>query len=382
VFWKRFRILSLFGFPVYLDLSWFVIAALIAWSLARGFFPSHLPNQTHAMYWVMGVLGAVGLFVSVTLHELAHAVVARRFGLAIRGITLFIFGGVAEMDSEPPSPAAEFWVAIAGPIASVLIAAVCGISAMQGGDGSTAVTAILGYLAWVNGWLVAFNVVPAFPLDGGRILRSILWSWKDSLRWATSVTSRIGSGFGVLLIGIGVFWVIARGDLVGGVWMFLIGMFLRNAAQMSYRSLVIRRALEGEPVRRFMEPDPVTVSRSMPISELVDQYVYQHHFKMFPVVEDGRLLGCVTTRSIREVPRAEWSRQSVSSILEPCSEENTVAGDSDAMVALAKMNRTGTSRLMVVEDGTLIGILALKDLLKFLSLKMELEGGLQTRRKL
>jgi Zn-dependent protease len=375
VFWKRFRILSLLGFPVYLDLSWFVIAALIAWSLARGFFPAHLPDQSKTVYWIMGAAGAIGLFVSVTLHELAHALVARRFGLPIRGITLFIFGGVAEMDREPPSPVAEFWVAVAGPVASVLIAIACGLGAVSAGARVTAAGAILAYLGWVNGMLVAFNVIPAFPLDGGRILRSILWSWKNSLRWATRLTSRIGSGFGLFLIGVGVFWVLTQGDLVGGVWMFLIGMFLRNAAQMSYRSLVIRRALEGEPVRRFMEGDPVTVSRALPISDLVEQYVYRFHFKMFPVVDDGRLLGCVTTRQIRDVPRQEWGQQSVSSILEPCSEENTVGAESDAMEALAKMNRTGSSRLMVVQDDQLVGILALKDLLRFLSLKMELEGG-------
>ena len=285
------------------------------------------------------------------------------------------------MDREPPSPVAEFWVAVAGPIASVLIAVACALGALGMGSRATAVGAILAYLGWVNGMLVAFNVIPAFPLDGGRILRSILWSWKNSLRWATRVTSRIGSGFALFLIGLGVFWVLTRGDLVGGVWMFLIGMFLRNAAQMSYRSLVIRRALEGEPVRRFMESDPITVSRALPISDLVENYVYRFHFKMFPVVEDGRLLGCVTTREIRDVPREEWRQQSISSILKPCSDENTVPADSDAMEALAKMNRTGSSRLMVVDDGHLVGILALKDLLRFLSLKMELEGGTKATRR-
>jgi CBS domain-containing protein len=282
------------------------------------------------------------------------------------------------MDREPPSPRAEFWVAVAGPVASVVIAALCGLASvavLAPGPGR----AVLGYLAWVNSVLVAFNVVPAFPLDGGRILRSLLWHWRGSLRWATRVTAGIGSGFGLVLIALGILLVIAGGDLLGGVWLLLIGMFLRNAAQMSYRSLIVRRVIEGEPVSRFMRRDPVTVPRSLSIAELVEDYVYRHHFKMFPVVDDDRLLGCVTTRRIKQVPRDEWPRQSVSSILEPCTDANTVGPNSDALQALSKMHRTSASRLLVVEDGRLAGILTLKDLLAFLSLKVELEGKPRSR---
>ncbi len=376
MFGQRIQLFKLFGIPIQLDTSWFVVAVLIAWTLADSFFPSYLEGLEPGTYWAMGIAGALGLFVSVVLHELAHALTARQWGLSIRGITLFIFGGLAEMDSEPPSPASEFMVAIAGPAASVLLAAgFLGLHALGWAAGwPEAALAVLYYLTFINFMLVAFNLVPAFPLDGGRVLRSALWQWKRNLRWATAVTSRIGSGFGVVLIAFGLLEVVGRQDFIGGMWLFLIGLFLRNAARMSYRQLLLRRSLEGEKVRRFMKTDPVAVPRAISVAELVENYIYRHHFKLFPVVDGGKLLGCVTTRQVRELPREEWDRQTVGSIAVACSPENTVTPDTDAIEALARMSRTGASRLMVVEGDQLVGILALKDLLRFLALKVELEG--------
>jgi Zn-dependent protease len=375
MFGKRFDLFTVFGFTIRLDTSWFIVAVLVAWSLAKGYFPARVPDLSATTYWLMGTVGALGLFASVVLHELSHALVARRYGLAMRGITLFIFGGVAEMEDEPPHARAEFMVAIAGPIASVLIGA--GFFGAYGLGATAAWSAppleVLFYLAFINIVLAAFNMIPAFPLDGGRVLRSALWHWKKSLRWATRVTSTIGSGFGLALILLGVVSVI-QGNFVGGMWQFLIGLFLRNAAQMSYQQLLLRRALEGERVARFMQTEPVTVSRSLSVRELVEDYVYKHHFKMFPVVDDGRIVGCVTTRQIKELPREEWDRQTVGALAEACSGENTVAPESDAMEAMTKMSRGGASRLLVVDGGRLVGVLALKDLLRFLSLKVELEG--------
>jgi CBS domain-containing protein len=235
------------------------------------------------------------------------------------------------------------------------------------------VTAVLAYLALINLVLVAFNIVPAFPLDGGRVLRSILWRWKDDLRWATRVTSRIGGAFGLLLIVLGVFSVLS-GDFIGGMWWFLIGMFLKGAAQSSYHQLLLRQILEGEPVRLLMSDQPVSVDRAISVRELVEDYVYRYHHKLFPVVDQGRLVGCVTTRQIKELPREEWESQSVGAIAEPCGADNTVAPDEDAMKALARMSGGANSRLMVVEDGKLLGILALKDLLQYFRLKLELDG--------
>jgi Zn-dependent protease/predicted transcriptional regulator len=376
VFGKRIDLISLFGVTLRLDPSWFVVAVLISWWLADSSFPALHPGLATSTYWIMGITGSFGLFGSVVLHELGHALVARRFGLSIRGITLFFFGGIAEMDSEPPNALAEFMVAIAGPAVSFVIGVGCAFInffALSGSDFS-AVGGVVGYLAFINIVLVAFNMMPAFPLDGGRILRSVLWAWKNDLRWATSVTSRIGSGFGILLIALGVFQIIGQNNLVGGIWTLLIGVFIRNAARTSYRQLLLRRSLEGEPVARFMQTEVVAVPRSISVSDLVENFVYKYHYKLFPVVDEGRLVGCISTQQIKELPRSEWERQSVGAISTPCSELNTIGPHHDATEALSRMSRTGLSRLMVVDKGHLVGIITLKDLLRFLALKVELEG--------
>lgn len=377
MFGRRIELFRLLGFAVRLDLSWFLVVGLISWSLAASVFPPLYPDLEPATYWLMGVAAALGLFASVVLHELAHALVARRFRLTIRGITLFIFGGVAEMESEPPNAEAEFLIAIAGPAASVVVAVGClgigGLGPMFGLP--LPLTGVLMHLGGLNLLLVGFNMIPAFPLDGGRVLRSALWKLKSDLRWATRITTSIGSGFGLLLIFLGIWRLIAVQDLVGGLWMLLIGLFLRNAAKIAYKQLMMRRSLEGEPVRRFMQQDPVVVSRAMSVADLVEGYVYRYHHKLFPVVDGDRLIGCVTTRAAKELPQSEWTRQSVSAVMQPCSADNTVGPDTEAVEALSRMSRTGQSRLMVVEDGRLLGIIALEDLLKFLALKVELEGS-------
>jgi len=379
VFGNRFRLFRVFGIEIRADLSWFVVVALFTWSLARQVFPASqlAPGLTESTYWAMGVVGAALLFASIVLHELGHALVARRYGLPIRGITLFIFGGVAEMADEPPTAKAEFLVAVAGPAVSVVLGGVFLVGGTVGtlGGWPPPLVAVAVVVGWMNLALVLFNMVPAFPLDGGRVLRSMLWQWRGDLRWATRVTSAIGSALGLGLIGLGVLMAIGANNLIGGVWMALIGMFVRSAARMSYQQLLLRRSLEGEPVARFMETRPVTVPRSISVAELVSDYVYRHHFKMFPVVDGDRLVGCVTTRAVRELPREDWDRQTVGALADRCGPENTVPPDLDAMRALSLMSRTGTSRLLVAEGDRLLGILSLKDLLKFFSLKMELEQG-------
>ena len=315
MFGKSIRLFKLFGFAINMDLSWTIIAVLIAWSLSVGFFPFHYKNLSAQAYWLMGIAGALGLFLSVIFHELSHSLVARRYGIPMKGITLFIFGGVAEMDEEPHSPQAEFTMAIAGPLSSILIALVAyGIYALGRARGWVVpVVGVIHYLSMINGLLAAFNLIPAFPLDGGRVLRSALWGFKGNLRWATYVSSRIGEAFGILLIVLGV-WSVVRGNFIGGMWWFLIGMFLHNAAKMSYQQLMMRKALEGEPIRRFMEPNPITVPPSTSVEQLVEDYIYRYHFKMFPVVDSERLMGCVTTKQVKEVPREEWGRRTVESL--------------------------------------------------------------------
>jgi len=375
MFGKRFEIFKLFGFAVRLDASWFLIVVLIAWSLATGIFPAAYPSLGTLAYWLMGTAGAVGLFAAVVLHEFAHSLVARRNGLPMEGITLFLFGGVAEMSEEPPSAGVEFKVAIAGPLTSIALGMAC--YALVGASLSLSwpeeIVGVLKYLAEINIIVALFNLLPAFPLDGGRVLRSILWRAKGKLGWATRIASQVGTGFATAMILLAVV-IVLLGNLLGGVWMFLIGLFLRNAAQMSYRQVELRRALEGETVRRFMHAAPVVVPRSTSVRQLVDEYVYRYHHKMYPVVEGERLVGCVTTDAVRHLSRDEWDSNTVTAVMSPCDEHNTIGPDDDAMHALSRMRQEGTTRLLVVEQGPhLLGILTMKDLLEFFALKVELE---------
>ncbi len=374
MFGSRMKLFKLLGFEVRIDASWIIIAVLITWSLASGLFPYMYPHLPPGTYWFMGVVGALGLFASIVAHEFCHSLVARRFGMQMKGITLFIFGGVAEMGDEPPTAKAEFAMAIVGPLSSLAIGAIFyGIYRVGLSSGwSTPVNGVTYYLAYINGILAAFNLLPAFPLDGGRVLRSILWGAKDNLRWATRVSSAIGAAFGVGLIVLGIFQFIS-GNVIGGLWMFLIGLFLRNAAQMSYQQILVRKALEGEKVRRFMNTNPVTVQDSITVERLVEDYIYKHHYKMFPVMSGDKLVGCITTRQVKEIPREAWSRETIREAAGACSPENTISPDTDAIQALARMNQGGVSRLLVVENGRLVGLVTLKDLLDFFSLKVELE---------
>ena len=375
MFGKPITLFKLFGFDIKIDVSWVFIALLITWSLATSYFPAKFPNLPQNSYWYMGTVGALGLFVSILLHELGHSVVARKYGIPIKGVTLFIFGGVSEMEDEPPTAKSEFLMAVAGPAVSFLIAIICYpvyASGLRLGW-PIQLTGVVFYLSWINALLGAFNLIPAFPLDGGRLLRSYLWSRKGNLRRATRIASNIGSVFGLGLIFLGVFSLF-QGNVVAGIWWFLIGLFLRNASRMSYRQLEIRNALEGEPIRRFMKTDPITVPPSISVEDLVQDYIYKYHFQMFPVMRDSKLLGCIGSKQVKEIPRSEWRQHSVQEMVTPCSGQNTVTPEMDSIQVLSVMTRTGNSRLMVLDGSRLAGVVSLKDLLAFLSLKLDLEG--------
>jgi len=374
MFGRRIPLFSLMGFKVGIDITWFLLAVLITWSLADGVFPRYFAGHTSATYWWMGAAGAVGLFISIVFHEFCHSIVAKHFGLPMKGITLFIFGGIAEMNEEPQNPQSEFFMAIAGPIASVFLAGIFYLIQKAGNtlNWPGSVTGTLTYLAWINLILAGFNLIPAFPLDGGRVLRSALWAIKKNLRWATRVASWMGSAFGIFLIILGVLSLIG-GSFVGGLWYILIGMFIRSASQMSYQQMLIRKALSGEPTKRFMQADPVVVSPSLSVRDLVENYFYKYHYKMFPVSDNGNLLGCISTKEVKNMPRNEWGQHTVSDITEKCSDNNMISPETDAMKALAVMRSSGNSRLMVVDHNHLTGIITLKDMLKFLSLKIDLE---------
>jgi len=373
MFGKRITLFKLLGFEVHIDPSWLIIVLLVIWSLTKGWFPSNYRDLAPATYLWMGICGAAGLFFSIVFHELCHSLVARRFGLPMKGITLFVFGGVAEMSDEPSSAKAEFLMAVAGPLSSILLGLMLYVVTALGGEVlSTPVTGVIDYLAAINFFLAVFNLLPAFPLDGGRVLRAALWQWKKNLRWATRIASRIGTGFGIFLILIGIFYVV-MGNIINGIWLFMIGMFLRNAAQMSYQQVLIRKALEGETVQHFMKKDPVTVPSSISIKELVEDYIYNYHYKMYPVVEGGDLIGCITSRQVKDIPRDLWTSRTVGNVAIRSSPKNTIDPSTDALKALSVMSRTGNSRLMVVDDGKLVGIITLKDIMGFISIKLELD---------
>ena len=380
MFGKKIHLFTLFGFEVSIDFTWFLLAILVAWSLAESYFPTEYGKErSRAVYWWMGAGGALGLFLSIVFHEFWHSVIARHYGLPMKGITLFLFGGVAEMEDEPPNPKTEFLMAIAGPLSSVVLAGIF-LAVYQGGIAANwplSVWAVFKYLGQLNILLAVLNLAPAFPLDGGRVLRSILWAAKGDLRWSTRVAAAFGSAFGTLLILAGLLFIVlfGLGALVAGIWFALIGMFIRGAAQMSYRQVLIRNALGGETVARFMEKNPITVPPTISVRELVTDYIYRYHYKMFPVASDSTLQGCISTRQLKDIPQELWSERRVQDVLAPCSIETTIRPDTDAMKALATMNRTGNSRLLVVEGDQLMGIVTLKDMLKFLNLKIDLGGN-------
>lgn len=367
---RRLTLFTLAGIPVGVDISWLVIAALVTGSLSTAYFPQVVPGLAPAEYLTLGILGALGLFGSIILHELAHAVVAQRNGIKMRGITLFIFGGVAEMAAEPQSARAEFLVAVAGPLASVAISGVShGLAAMGLAWGwSPGLVAVFAYLGFINLLLVAFNMVPAFPLDGGRVLRALLWHRSKNVVWATRITANMGLGFGALLIAFGVVRFL-RGDPISGLWLFMIGLFVRHAAETSWRQVLMRQSLAGRRVARYMTTDPLAVAPSLPVPQLVEDVFMAHTHKMYPVMEDGSLVGCVTLAGLQGLPRERWAASVVADIMDPASEANSVGAGTDALAAVAAMGRAGRSRMMVLSQGRLVGVVAIRDLLRALTMR-------------
>jgi Zn-dependent protease len=304
---------------------------------------------------------------------MGHALVARARGMRISGITLFLFGGVSELGEEPPSAPTEFLMAIAGPVVSLILSIAFGVAAAWGlqAGWSPPIVLVCGYLGMINGLLLLFNLIPAFPLDGGRVLRSILWAATGSVQRATFWASQAGQLFAWLLIAWG-FMQFFTGHWLGGIWTGLIGLFLNGAAQSSYRQVVVRSALHGEPLRRFMHADPIAVPPTLDLQHWVEDFVYRYHRKTFPVVAEGHLLGWAETQALAKVPRSEWDRHTVGEVMRHDLEALTISPDADALEALNKMRREGVSRLLVTEGDRLIGIITLKDLLRILDLKLEL----------
>lgn len=376
MFGRRFNFLTVAGIKIGIDFSWFLIAILLAWSLAAGYFPYYYHNLSLGTYWGMGILGMLGLFICIVLHELGHAMVAKYYRLPISQITLFIFGGVAEIKKEPPTPKIEFLMAIAGPIVSVLLSGILYLLTILGKNAHwpIPIIAVTGYLALINIVLAIFNLIPAFPLDGGRIFRSILWWIKKDAGWATKVSSRIGAGFGMILIFLGIFALIT-GNFISGVWFVILGLFLQRAAAMSRSQYMISHELRGEKVQKFMTKNPISVSAEITIKKFIDQYVYASYHHLYPVTDHETLIGYISLREVKQIPSENWGGIMVKEVMVPSSEFKTVSPETSALQALELLNQTEMPLLLVVKGKQLVGILTAQDLFKLISIKLELEGG-------
>lgn len=372
MFGAKHKILTLFGFDVHVDASWILLALLVSWSFAKGVFPAELPGLMSVNYWLMGVGAAIGLFASIIFHELSHSLVARRYGIQMKGITLFIFGGVAEMENEPPSARSEFNMAIAGPIASLVIGAFCKVVAAVT-VALPQLSVVFAHLAFINIALAIFNMIPAFPLDGGRALRAFLWGRHKDLMRATRTAAKLGQLLGFGLMGLGVLFLLGGGG-IGALWWGLIGLFVNMLARAEYSRLQARSILGELSVRDLMSYPVEVVDVQMPISEFLDRHVYHSFHDLYPVVDQGRLCGAVTVRALSAVPKDQWAATAVETVMTKMSAENWVPPEMSAMEALKRLQSNGASRLLVMDEGKLVGILVLKDLMKPLSIHAVVDG--------
>ena len=371
MFPARFRLFNLLGFGVSIDISWFFLAFYLIVSLTR-YFPTVVPHQNFYTYVVMGILGALGLFASIILHELAHAVMALNFGLPIGGITLFIFGGVAELKQEPKTPRSEFWVALIGPVASVIIAAVCYCSFVVFRSANLpAVAGVLAFLALTNTVLALFNLAPAFPLDGGRILRSLIWWRTGNFRLATRIASMLGTIFGGFLVVAGLVQIV-DGNTLGGTWQLLIGIFLAAAASQSRDHMKAAENLRGVSVADLMDRSPLSVAPDLTVEALVKDFIYGLNRKFIIVAEDGKAFGYIVPEQIRRVLQPQWSDTFVRTIAERFTHDTVVSPGASAMEALRKLQSNGIRHLAVLEGNALVGTVSETNFLNYITVREEL----------
>lgn len=362
------RIARVFGVPVYIHFSWVVIFGLITWSLATGYFPAHYPDLPAASYWAKGLVASLLFFVSILLHEMGHAVVAQRHGIGIRSITLFIFGGVAQMEKDPEDGWTEFKIAAVGPVVSLALAGLfyLGASLPLLGDAGRAVTR---YLALINVLLALFNLVPAFPLDGGRLLRGLLWKSTGKLR-ATRIAAGAGTFFAFFLIVSGVFRLLG-GDGVTGVWYILIGWFLKEAASGAYQGARLDETLRGVAVRDAMLTEVATVPAHISLSDAAGDHFLRTGYGGYPVVRGESVVGLLCLRDILRVPPEEREGTSVQAVMTPLGEPIVIDPEVPLLAAMAKMARGG-GRLLVMQDGRLVGLLSLSSVIRHLKVREEL----------
>jgi Zn-dependent protease/predicted transcriptional regulator len=362
----------IFGIRIGINWSWLVVFALISWTLAAGVFPETNPGLSDGAYIAMAIVAAVLFFASLLLHELGHAFEAQREGMEIEGITLWLFGGVAKFKGMFPSAGAEFRIAIAGPLVSLVLGVLFSLGAWTIST-TDAVDAVAAWLGYINLALLVFNLLPALPLDGGRVLRSALWHFRGDFLTATRAAARIGRGFGFLLIAGGIFMFVFQGSF-SGAWLAFIGWFLLQAATAEDRYALVSETLGGVRVRDLMIREPVTVPAAMSIARFMDEIAWSRRYTSYPVVDGGRVVGLLAFRCVAEVPRSEWEHRLVGECMIPRERVPVFDEDDAAVDALAQLNESELNRGIVVEDGQLTGFVSITDLAR------ALEVGVPRRR--
>jgi Zn-dependent protease len=367
MFTSAIRLFNVGGFEIKLDPSWFLIAALITWSLATQYFPLVLPGLADTSYVFLAIFAMLGFFASLLLHELAHSVVARSYGVRIKGITLFLFGGVAELETEVPSAKVEFRVAIAGPAMSIVLGVLfwmlAGVS--QAVMISPALPSVLTYLGTVNIVIAVFNMLPAFPMDGGRVLRAYLWARRGDLLSATRTAATSGRILAYGLIALGAYTVFL-GAGPSGLWYVLIGFFVLAAARSAYQNQLMQSTFSGKTVSAVMIRDPVVVSPDLTLSEFVNQVMLKHRVSFVPVVADGVLIGQIDKDVLSAIDRDHWTNTRVGDVFAGLDVAVTIPSDMAVRALLELISQTGVRKFMVVDDHKLMGVVTLANLIGYL----------------
>ena len=355
------------GIPFGVNWSWLVVFALIVWTWATGVFPSTNPGHSDGVYVAMAVVGALLFFASIVLHEYGHALQAKREGMEIDGITLWLFGGVAKFRGMFPSAGAEFRIAVAGPLVSLVLGGLFVVVAWLAGLPET-VDAVSAWLGYINLTLLVFNLIPALPLDGGRVLRSALWAAKGDFAWATRVSAAIGRGFGYLFIAGGVAMLIFQGAF-SGAWLAFLGWFLLMAASAEDRYMLARQALGGLRVRDLVVRDPVTTQPDVTIGQFMDDIVWNTRHTTYPVTENGHALGLLPFRCVAQVPRSEWEQRTVRDCMVPADEVPMVSENDELIDAATELGESELGRALVVDGDRLVGLLSAKDVARALEIR-------------
>jgi len=352
------------GIPIGLDYSWFLIFVLLTWSFAVNYYPAEFHDWAAPTYWLTGAATAILLFVSVLIHELGHSVIALRYKIPIRNITLFLFGGVAQMAAEPTSASAEFWISIAGPATSFGLAALFYL--FTGFVG--AVPPLLGlvkYLAYMNFSLVVFNLLPGFPLDGGRVFRAIVWGLSHNFQKATRIAAGAGRFVAFLFIVLGV-WQVFAGNIGNGLWIAFIGWFLDSAASSQVQQQRVQSLLAGHKVSSAMNRRFIEIPANVSVQQLVDKHILTSGGRAFVVKRKNKVAGLLTLHRVREVPRAQWSATRVDQVMIPEAHMKRTRPDAELWECFSAMNRDGVNQLPVMTHGEISGMLTREDIITYI----------------